>query len=274
MVLRRAILIGINYINTQYRLNGCINDIKASFNYIIKAFPSCTQFFVLTDEPVSLVAPSSNYGIVYGKPTAREISNTMYISMFGLKTGDSIFIHYSGHGGRLRDINGDEVSGFDSCIYPCSNGKIERIIDDDIRKIIADRVPPGITCFTLFDCCYSGSALDLRYQYMPRKDGAGNIVSTPSFTENRRQSNTRGTVIYYSACQDNQEAAEYYSTVNKTTTGAMTEAFLGMLRKYGNRINPRALLIETAQDLKNKGFPQIPQFESGLPIDMNRTFSL
>jgi len=34
------------------------------------------------------------------------------------KNGDVVFCHYSGHGGRVRDDNGDEEDGYDETLIP------------------------------------------------------------------------------------------------------------------------------------------------------------
>ncbi len=36
----------------------------------------------------------------------------------GAQAGDNLFMHYSGHGGNMRDDNGDEKDGMDETLVP------------------------------------------------------------------------------------------------------------------------------------------------------------
>lgn len=46
----------------------------------------------------------------------------------------SFFFHFSGHGGRVADSNGDEDDGYDETIYPVDHDSYEgdsgQIVDD------------------------------------------------------------------------------------------------------------------------------------------------
>lgn len=44
--------------------------------------------------------------------------------------GDTLFFHYSGHGGQSVDQDGDEASGYDDTILPADFKTAGEIIDD------------------------------------------------------------------------------------------------------------------------------------------------
>lgn len=46
-------------------------------------------------------------------PTRKNILDAMDRVVTYSKPGDVVFIHYSGHGGRIRDKSGDEADGYD-----------------------------------------------------------------------------------------------------------------------------------------------------------------
>ncbi len=46
-------------------------------------------------------------------PTKKNILDAMDRVVQYSKAGDVVFIHYSGHGGRVRDTTGDEADGYD-----------------------------------------------------------------------------------------------------------------------------------------------------------------
>ena len=46
------------------------------------------------------------------------------------KAGDVVFIHYSGHGGRVRDTSGDEADGYDETLIPVDFKRAGQIIGE------------------------------------------------------------------------------------------------------------------------------------------------
>ncbi len=52
-------------------------------------------------------------------PTKENMLGAMQWLVKDAHTHDSLFFHYSGHGGRTPDLDGDEISGFDEGGYVC-----------------------------------------------------------------------------------------------------------------------------------------------------------
>jgi hypothetical protein len=50
----------------------------------------------------------------------------------GAQPNDSLFFHYSGHGGQTKDMDGDEEDGFDEVVYPVDFETAGHIVDDVI----------------------------------------------------------------------------------------------------------------------------------------------
>ena len=83
------------------------------------------------------------------------------------------FLHYSGHGGQVRDPDGDRASGYDDTIVPVdyqTNGQLD---SDTLHRHLVSRLHPSSTLFVVFDCCHSGSAIELPFVY--RTDAEGNV---------------------------------------------------------------------------------------------------
>ena len=81
------------------------------------------------------------------------------------ESGDCAFFHYSGHGGRLKDDDGDEEDGYDETLIPVDYQKAGQIRDDEVYSELVGRMPEGSTLTCLMDCCHSGSVLDLPYTF-------------------------------------------------------------------------------------------------------------
>jgi len=247
--LKKALLVGINYIGSRYELSGSINDINNIENILKKKFPMCKDYKTITDNTEL-------------KPTKKNILESIDWLVNSLQPGENVYFHYSGHGGLIKDTNGDEVSGMDSCIFAYNNGKIEEIVDDEIRMYLANRIPVGCKCFVTFDCCNSGTVCDLRYTY-------NNINNnTLSFSEDKMYEKTNGQIIFLSACSDNQAAKE------EKSSGAFTNALIHTWNTYGVDIKLKYLLWDIGQYLLENGYRQTPQLSSGQYQDLNSIFDL
>lgn len=150
----RALLIGINYFGSKGQLNGCINDVMMIKNYLISQGYSSnkTDMRVLTDD-----------GKNDGMPTGIEIVRGLRWLTEGAAAGDSFFLHYSGHGTQMKDMDGDEADGFDEAIVPSDYEKNGLVLDDTIFQLLAGGLPHDAHLVCVFDCCHSGTVMDLPY---------------------------------------------------------------------------------------------------------------
>ena len=252
--LVRVLSVGINYAGTPYELAGCINDATNLQAQVRTYFPSCIDYRLITDNTLE-------------KPTRANILAAISWLVGGLQPGQNVLMHYAGHGGTVRDTNGDEVSGLDSCIYPINGRKLETILDDELRELLANRVPAGCKCFVLLDSCHSGSAVDLRYKW--QAPSANSI----SYTEDTKYAKTAGNILFLSGCQDTQLAADTVG-IDGRPCGAATMALLETWKRYGSAIKIKHLLWDVRAFLKEYGYSQIPDLTSGTFLDMNGVFDL
>jgi hypothetical protein len=173
------------------------------------------------------------------------------------QAGDLLFFVYSGHGSYAIDRNGDEKDGRDELIVSCD---LQGVLDDELKALIQTYLKADVTLFALFDSCFSGSVLDLKYQFMDSLD-------YDKFTENSKQLETQGNVIMISGCTDNQTSAD--AVFDNKPNGAMTWSLLESLKQKPN-VNWREL-VKTMRDLlKTSQFTQIPQFSSGNFLDIDK----
>jgi hypothetical protein len=239
-----ALLIGINYFNSQYQLNGCINDANDMKNYLINK--NFTNIKLLTDDN------STN------KPTKSNIIDELIKILINSKAGDTVVVTYSGHGSYCLDENNDELRGYDQTIISCD---LKAIKDDELKSIICKYLKKDVTLCCLFDSCYSGSVLDLRYKYSDSLNGN-------KLTINNKEKETRGNVIMISGCHDEQTSADAY--INNKYNGAMTSAFLNCYNSIPQKnLTWKNLLLGMRKYLKKNNFSQISQLTSGKPIDIN-----
>lgn len=172
---QRALLVGINYKGQQGELHGCVNDVIAMQRFIGQHGFSDTR--VLVDDPS--VSPLN--------PTKAAIIDGLRWLIAGANAGDSLFFHYSGHGGQMRDAEGDEKDGFDETIIPVDYRSAGQITDDVIFKELVAPLPQGCQLTVIMDCCHSGTVLDLPYMFVAN---SGNLETVqtgsapPTLTQN------------------------------------------------------------------------------------------
>merc|ERR1719512_127916 len=81
------------------------------------------------------------------------------------KTGDVAFLHYAGHGGKVRDNERDEADGYDETLIPLDYSTAGQIRDDDLLKDLVMKFERGVFVTSIMDCCHSGTVLDLPYKF-------------------------------------------------------------------------------------------------------------
>eukprot|EP01089_Gocevia_fonbrunei_P018658 TRINITY_DN6374_c0_g1_i1.p1 TRINITY_DN6374_c0_g1~~TRINITY_DN6374_c0_g1_i1.p1 ORF type:complete len:319 (-),score=103.64 TRINITY_DN6374_c0_g1_i1:33-989(-) len=168
---RKAVLIGINYTGTSAQLKGCHNDVKQLKEFLLAhEYPADSMRILIDDGGSSL-------------PTRQNIMDSIKWLVAGAKSGDILFLHYSGHGGQTKDTSGDEDDGIDEVLYPVDYQTAGFIVDDEVHDLISS-VPPGVHVNAILDCCHSGSGLDLPFTYKSKEK-----KMTVDEKENKKQKN-------------------------------------------------------------------------------------
>ncbi|KAG1793338.1 peptidase C14, caspase domain-containing protein [Suillus plorans] len=227
---KRASLIGINYKGQRCELRGCNNDIHNILPCLIN------QWGYDPRDIVQLIDDGYR-----PPPTRQNILLEMHRLASYSRAGDSMFFYFSGHGGQVRDLDGDEVDGYDEFVCPVDYQESGVINDDEIHEIMSlierTQVKPlaagsrltvrrviddakslnNSALQALFDSCHSGTVLDLPYLYDSRQCTFVNGV-TPGA---RIRKHSQAQVVCFSGCEDFEES-ESIAMPGRPIGGLMT----------------------------------------------------
>lgn len=98
-------------------------------------------------------------------PSRSNMIQAMQWLVRDAQPGDTLFFHYSGHGGQTKDFDGDEVSGMDDTILPADFSQAGEILNDDLHAIMVLPLRRGTRLTAIFDSCHSASSMQLPYVY-------------------------------------------------------------------------------------------------------------
>lgn len=226
-MVKKALLIGINYKGSDAELRGCINDISNIRSLLIN---NCdyqdSNIRVLTEE-VSL------------KPTRSNIETQINWLVSNCMSGDTLIFYYSGHGSSITDRNNDENDKKDEVLIPLDYETNGVITDDWLYQNMATKIPAGVKLFGFTDCCHSGTMVDLKYNYKSlctyRKGnvqkGMPYIFSdwTDRFSFGIEKSkDINGYVCFFSGCQDPQTSAD--ANINRQFQGAFSYCLIEFMK--------------------------------------------
>ena len=273
---RTALLVGINYNNNpDATLNGCYNDVINVSQYLrsVLAYPA-SAVNVLTDGNRGAAGAGTASAV---SPTRQNIISGISALVSGMVAGDEAVFHFSGHGTLVRDTNGDESTGLDSCLCPLdynapasAGGGI--ITDDEIRTLLVNRVPRGARLYVILDCCHNGTGCDVRYKY----EDFSVLLRPPSGRNpaiwrtqqkafmNGKYANTEGDVFMISGSRDEQTSSDAY--INNAFAGALTYAVFSILRANQAIIRTYSwseLLRDVRHFMRVNRYSQIPQVMTG-----------
>jgi hypothetical protein len=262
----------------------------------------CSHFGYQKDDIVMLTDDARNPRQI---PTRDNILQAMQWLVSNAQPHDSLFFHYSGHGGQTKDLDGDEDDGYDEVIYPVDHEQNGHIVDDLMHDILVRPLPPGCRLTAIFDSCHSGTALDLPYVYstegkikepnLAAEAGQGLLSAVSSYARGdmggvfksamgivkvatgsqkkaeeitRRTKTSPADAISWSGCKDSQTSADAYEA--GTATGAMSYAFITTLSQNPQQ-SYQTLLVNIREILRAK-YSQKPQLSASHPMDTNLLF--
>ena len=165
---RKGLFIGINYFGQKGELRGCINDVKNIMGFLKSSGYEMDETMVLTDDPAHKSNPEC-------MPTRENILKGFRWLRKDAKSGDSLILHYSGHGGSVKDTDGDEEDGMDETLVPVDYAKSGQIVDDDVHDVLVRGLPKGVRLTAIMDCCHryvneiqdSWRVFDISFMFLP-----------------------------------------------------------------------------------------------------------
>jgi hypothetical protein len=152
---KKSLLIGINYVGSAHALKGCHSDVDNMAEFLTyRGYEnSHRNRVILTDRPE--VEPNSPY-----YPSGHNVLAAM--DWLVSEPGCTLFLHYSGHGGQIKDVDGNRSTGIDDTIVP---------VDFETRGQVSSTLLHEHLVFIIMDCCHSGSAVELPFVYRSDSDG-------------------------------------------------------------------------------------------------------
>lgn len=249
--IKKALLIGINYYGTKRQLNGCVDDVARVRKLL-------TTVYGFLDEPDVMTVLTDDPGTDKRlMPTKGNIMKAMEWLVADAQPGDLLFMHYSGHGGQKKNLTGTERNGFDETIMPVDYKKAGHLVDDELHIKLVRDLPSGVKLICFFDCCHSGSGMDLPF-YWDAQNGEWIEECYPKYSE--------GDVILFSSCQDSQTAADL-KIPSWGCGGAMSLALVTALSQNPFGLTFTQLLQRVHAFMTSHKFSQVPQMSSTQKID-------
>jgi hypothetical protein len=275
---KKALLIGINDYKAISDLRGCLNDVKNIGSALEKYCGfAAGNIKTLTDANASTA----------------KIKKGITDLLAGAIPGDVLFLHYSGHGSRVPDKNGDETDGWDEILCSWDLDWNNPVLDDWLRAAF-ETIPSGVNLTVVFDSCHSGTATrkivnpfikeDIeRYVASPWELGIaesgghvrGRTVSKHAKATSRagsRASNVKEISmpdVMISGCRDDQTSADAY--IRGSYNGALSYNLAQAIQAKRGKLSYRELHTNTLERVADGGYAQIPQL-SGKKTNLDREF--
>ncbi len=264
--MKKALLCGINYLNTQYELAGCVNDVGD----VDKVLQQCLTFESYKNRRM----------LINEAATASNIRAELEWLVDGADSGDVLYFHYSGHGSQVRtvvDVN-SESDGWDEVICPVDFDWASKLIFDDELRQIFSKVPADVNLTVVLDCCHSGTGTDaaeIRSERSTRSVVNSNersrsivaprwAVSKPKTSKNYP---SRGLLI--SGCADHQLSHEI--VIGGRPSGAATHALLKSLKLHSYRATASTVVKSMGDIVATLNVDQTPTVSGDVTL-YNRIF--
>lgn len=234
--MKKAVVVGANYRNSNAQLAGCINDALNIANWLIE----CADFKpenvrILTDDKPNNSPDRAN--------KTNLIKSIEWLTKDANAT-DLLFFSFAGHGAMIHDESDESIDNKTNVIY-LPRSEIIPVMDWQLRSMLLDTPAKLIG---LLDCCQSGGIFDLKYKL------------NPELTSRQDVKESRANITIISACGD------YEFTPDTADGGRLTLAFLRCIRSM-----PSATIVQVFNFLMQEIFETVPEIHCGRLIDINQS---
>jgi len=269
---KKAVIVGINYVGTRNRLNGCVNDAKNVYSLLQTHFGFEPQNITML---LDSQATTDNMMVALNQLVANP------------QHGDILYFHYSGHGSQVPAVDG-KASGVDNILCPVDLDWDTKMIADYQLKEIFDRVPVGVSATLFLDCCHSGTDLDQDHVYQPQipsmretVDADGRYMEPPPAMLAKLQAlprkrgmiktvrNVNDSVLLIAGCRAEETSADAY--VGGSYNGAATYALNQVLSTTNFKMSYQTIVDQMAMFMAQNGYDQHPELD-GSPVLFSANF--
>lgn len=207
----RALLIGVSDYpeETGFQdLKGPANDVQLMRDVL--AGRGATDITLLADQVAGAAVPTRAAILAAFADLAARV-----------QPGDFVYVHFSGHGSRQRDENGDEGDGYDEVFLPGDTGRAEpgagvfpnALTDDEIGAAVQALQAVGADVWVVMDSCHAGSGLrsgsaEVALRYVPPPDGAAAAVQPEAAVLEPLDEDLPGGVLAFYAAWASEPARE------------------------------------------------------------------
>src|ERR1051325_1036856 len=253
--MNRALLVGINkYPGAP--LQGCVNDIVDMATLLVHEYG-------FRRDDVRLLADE--------RATTQGILDRLGWLLNGIRSGDRIVFHYSGHGGQLPTRNPQgEVDKLDECICPVDfDWSDQHAIRDKQFARIFSAIPAGVKFVWISDSCHSGD-LD---RDMPHNPIVNRAMPMPADIRWRHETAVSKKIaplglkkvakalnlVYFPGCRSDQTSAD--ASFDGRANGAHTYFLLKAIDSLRSAGSYAKIMEEELKHLKKAGYTQSPYLE-------------
>lgn len=264
---RKALLIGINrYQIPGADLRGCVNDVK-NMRAVL------TSFYGFANKDVGVLTDLAATTEAMKRGIAKLVADA--------KRGDTILLHYSGHGANVPDKNGDEADHRDEILCPTDLDWKKPLADDWLRQVF-NAMAPDVRFTVIMDCCHSGTNTRAILppdapsipRYLPNPwdlmaEESGRALrgktrrrlraSTPAAQKKSDAVDAKIGELLITGCRSTQTSADAY--IAGSYNGALTYHLVKVIKGAKGKLSYRELHDRTIGLLKKGRYDQVPQLE-------------
>ena len=185
------ILIGINFYaggnardHHYYNLRGCVDDINTLEDCFTRYFSvEKTCIKKLTASAPDNVDAEEPVEDIDQRPTYENMVAAFQSVTKNARSGDLVYIHYSGHGGKVsttyKHANGKKRT--DEALVPTDINTGGRYLRDwEIKGLLSEMIANGLIVTIALDCCHSGGCTRGNSRHLVRGIGKVDTTVLPS----------------------------------------------------------------------------------------------